>query len=170
MADTAFVFKGIKPAKLQIEAIVSELVKEAEKEGEDQQKLLEKTVATWQGDKPKFESLTDVDSQGVTVITGPTGNTKAVQKWGWLNSGTKVRWAVMSGDWRSKTKPGSFQSGRGRGRVVIAGKRAMRRRGIAPRKGIEARDWTGKLEKQRKVPYRKRMLKASKRAARKAFK
>lgn len=169
MGNTTFVFKGIKPQKLQAKAMVAEFEKELEKEAAIHKRELEKTTATWRGDKPGFDSLTEVGGGGVTIITGPVGNTKGVNKWTWLNGGTKKRWALMSGNWRSKTSPGKFGSGPGRGRVVIAGRRAMQRRGIAARPGIEARDWTGKLEKQRKKPYMRNMIKAANRAAKRAY-
>jgi hypothetical protein len=59
----------------------------------------------------------------------------------YLSLGTKRRWAVMSKDWKSKTSPNSLRVGTGRGRSVILGKRAMLSRRIAPRKGIEARNF-----------------------------
>lgn len=59
--------------------------------------------------------------------------------YGYVSRGTRIRWALMSRDWRSKTAPGRFSPGPGRGRVVIAGRGAMQARGIRPRPGIKAR-------------------------------
>lgn len=161
--------KYIKPKKLKVDAIRLELLNELRKEGKDQKKELEKTIKTWKDEKPNFKSLISLTSNYAAVATGPSGNTKGAQKWQWINDGTKIRWALMSSDWQSKTKKGTFKSTRGRGKVVIAGKRAMMQRGIAPRKGIEARDWSGKLTKQRKVPFQRRLIKAMQRAGKNAF-
>jgi len=162
-------FKEIKPKKLKVQAIIDELTKELEAEGKFHQKELGKTTQSWKKDKPKFESLTEVGADSVIVVTGPTGSDKAVNKFMWLNEGTKIRWALMSRNWRSKTRVGKFASGPGRGRVVIAGRRAMTARNIRPRPGIKARNWTTILQKRRKRPFTKRMIQAMRRGAQKVF-
>jgi len=168
---TVFVVKGIKPAKLKVGRVRLEILNALRREGTTHKKELRKTVATWRGDKPKFESLVGLDHPpgAATVVTGPTGNTKGVQKWVWLNDGTRIRWALMSRDWRSKTKVRSFRSGAGAGRVVLAGRRAMTARGIGPRPGIEAREWTKTLSQRRRKPFTRRMIQAMQRGAHKAF-
>lgn len=120
-----------------------------------------KTTQNWKGDKPEFESLIGLTGKDASVLTGPTGSQHAVDKFIWLDEGTRIRWAVMSSDWRSKTKPGSFRTGRGNGRVIIAGRRAMTNRNIAPRPGIKARNWTSTLQKRRKRPFTKAMVTAA---------
>lgn len=162
MAQTVFVIKGIRPKKLQVERIARTVLKAAEDEGREHQKILNQTTASWTGDKPKFESLTDVSGGSASVLTGPTGNTMGVKKWNWLNEGTRVRRAVMSRNWRSKTRPGSFSSGSGRGRVVFISKRISR-------PGIKARGWTDKLTKQRHQPFTNRMIRAMRQAGGEAF-
>jgi hypothetical protein len=59
----------------------------------------------------------------------------------YLSLGTSKRWAIMSRNWRSKTRPNSLKISAGRGRVVIAGKRAMLKRRLKARKGIQARNF-----------------------------
>ncbi len=166
MPNTVFLFKGIKPQRLKVDAIRMEILNELRKEGASQRKELDKTTSTWKGDKPAFKSLQGLDRKsGASVITGPTGNDRGVSKWNWLNGGTKKRWAIMSGDWKSKTKVGKFKSGGGKGRPVVIGKKRMAR----PQPGIKARGWTGKLAKQRKKPFTTRMIKSMQRAGKKAF-
>lgn len=60
-----------------------------------------------------------------------------------LNKGTKVRYALMSPDWKSKTKPGRMRSGSGQGRLVLVSRRKPWRRSRKrwPRPGIKARGW-----------------------------
>jgi len=167
-----FVIKGIKPARLRVKEIRQEILNELRKEGTDQRRVLNPTIRTWQGEKPKFETLVGLDRPpgGATVLTGPTGSEKAVNKWRWLDEGTRIRWALMSGNWRSKTRPGSFSAGRGAGRVVIAGRRAMMARNIRPRPGIEARNWSKILTEQRRRPFTRRIIAAMQRGSAKAFK
>lgn len=169
---TVFVVKGIKPQKLNIDAIRQEILNELRKEGTDHKRELRKTVATWKGEKPKFESLIGLGrgaGGSASVLTGPTGSEKAVWKWRWLDEGTRIRWALMSRDWKSKTRRRVFGSGRGRGRVVIAGRRAMQRRNIPPRPGIKAREWSVTLMKRRRRPFTRRMIGAMQRAGNKAY-
>lgn len=161
--------KAIKPKRLKVDAIRLEILNALRKEGTVHRKELQKTTATWKGEKPKFESLFGLTGEDATVVTGPTGSDKAVDKWVWLNDGTKIRWALMSSDWRSKTRPRRFKSGRGAGRVVVAGKRYMQAHNIRPRPGIKAREWTVLLTKRRKRPFTRRMIKAMQHAAKKAF-
>lgn len=154
-----FQVKFLKPQKMKIDQVRRELLRELELEGRDVEKLYSETTRTWKGDKPKFESITDVSQEDASVLTGPTGSDLAVNKFVWLDEGTRIRWAVMSGNWRSKTRPGRLKSGRGRGRVLVAGRRNMRK----PRPGIKARGWTEMIQKRRKKPFTRRMIKAKNR-------
>jgi hypothetical protein len=81
--------KFIKPKKLKIKQIQLNLLNELRREGKEIEKLMDKTTRTWQGEKPKFESLVDVSGKDVTVIVGPTGSDKAVNKWVWADQGTR---------------------------------------------------------------------------------
>lgn len=173
MAGDVFAFKAIKPQKLRVDKIRQEILNALRKEGREQVKQLKKTTKNWRN-PPDFEfliGLTRGPNGGATVVSGPvgrgTGSRNPVAIWQYLNQGTSIRWALMSRDWRSKTRPNSFQSGRGRGRVVIAGRRAMTARGIGPRPGIEARNWSTILTKRRKRPFTRRMIKAMQRGAKK---
>jgi len=163
----AISFKAIKPQRLKVDGIRLELLNELRKEGKDHRKSLDKTTSSWSGEKPKMESVISLTGKDATVISGPTGS--GSDKWLYLDEGTKIRWALMSGDWKSKTKSGTFKSGRGAGRAVIVGKRAMQRRGIRPRPGIKARGWSAMLTKQRKKPFQRRIIKSMQRGASKMF-
>ena len=159
-----FTIKSIKPAKLNVDAIRMEILNEPRKEGTVHRQTLKQTVATWDGERPDFESQIGLErgDGSASVLTGPTGGEKGVSKWRWLNQGTRIRYALMSKDWQSKTKPGRYRSGPGRGKMLFVSRKLAR-------PGIEARDWTGKLMKSRRKPYTERMIKALQRGAGKAF-
>jgi hypothetical protein len=53
----------------------------------------------------------------------------------WVNKGTRVRYAFMSKDWKSKTKPNVLASFKGRGRVLFISRKR-------PMPGIQARNFT----------------------------
>jgi hypothetical protein len=137
------------PGEPQYRQIVTKLRRALTKEAQIQKRMLQKTTKTWRGTKPKFRSLTEVTSEGITIFIFPTGSEMAVNKFIWLDQGTKERWAVMSRGWRSKTQTRVLGSRGGRGRVVIAGRKAMRRRNIGVRPGIQARMWTQEVVKRR---------------------
>ena len=156
MTETAWIVKAIKPRKLAIAEIRMEILNALRAEGTVQRNLLKQTVATWEGDKPEFETLIGLDSGNASVMTGPVGSMKGVKKWNWLNEGTRVRRAVMSRNWRSKTSPRSFRSGAGRGRVVFISKRISM-------PGIKAREWSKMVQEQRRRPFTARMVGAMRR-------
>lgn len=87
----------------------------------------------------------------------------------YLSRGTKVRWALMSSDWRSKTRPRRIPAGRGRGRAVVMGRRAMMARGIGPRPGIKARKFDKMIARKRNKPFIRDVRRATRSASRKAF-
>jgi hypothetical protein len=159
-----FRIQALKPKLLQVDNIRNEILKELRGEGNDLKAEFEKTTAGWDGDKPSFEPKVVLNSREAGVSVGPTGNEKGVNKWGWLNDGTPIRWAVMSNDWKSKTKPGNLGSGGGSGRVVIAGRRAMTQRNIQPRPGIKARGWTKTIGRQNTRRFPNRITMAIRRA------
>ena len=168
MAKISFTFKAIKSQKLKEDVFRLAILNELRKEGTTQKKELNKTTSTWKGAKPTFETLVGLSrglGGGASVATGPSGNTEGVNKWHWLNGGTRIRWALMSPNWKSKTKPGKFKSGGGRGRVVVTGRRRMSR----PQPGIKARNWADKLQKQRRKPFTLLMIRAMNRSAKNAF-
>lgn len=161
--------KPILPAKMQITKIRRELVKGLRDEGKDLQKDFEQTTATWGGEKPDFKPSISLASFSASVTVEPTGSKKGVNKWNWLNAGTSKRWALMSRNWKSKTKPGRLRSGSGSGMVVIAGRQAMQARNIRPRKGIKARGWSVKIGRQNTRRFQKRMSLATRRGAKLAY-
>jgi len=170
MADI-FLFKGIKPKRLSSDAIWLELLNALRKEGRIQQRELRKTVSTWRN-KPTFEFVIGIAKDGVRVATGPGGNKDAAQHWVWTNDGTKPHAIVARRAPRlrfqtgfvPKTRHGQFKSYRGRRFGPWTSPRAVWH------PGTEARNWTEILQKRRKRPFTRAMIKAIQRGARKMAK
>lgn len=89
--------------------------------------------------------------------------------YGYISKGTPIRWAIMSKDWRSKTKPGRLRPGPGRGRVVVAGRRRMQKLGIPARPGIKGRKFDKQIIKRDKSKVQKGVDKEIKSAAGRVF-
>lgn len=170
---TVISIKAIKPAKLKVDAFRLALLNALRAEGTEQRRTLEQTTASWTGDRPKFESLVSLAGGDATVLTGPTGSTQGVQKWQWLDEGTRGHYIrarrrptlrYRKGGFRSKTTVGSFKSGAGK-----AATGPWRSPKIVWNPGIKERGWSGKLTKQRRDPFRERIFDAMKEAGNKAF-
>jgi hypothetical protein len=154
MAGPQIVLTPIKPGKIRPDKLRLRLLNAMRKEGTQQRRLLRQTVSSWQGAKPDFKTDISLAGGDIAVRTEPTGG-EGRDKWIWLDQGTRIRWALMSSDWQSKTTPGRLGSGRGRGRAVVVGRRAMQQRRIAPRPGIQARKWSEQVQKMRTRPFQR---------------
>lgn len=115
----------------QLAGALQDAAKEQEKET---LKLFKGTTRGW-NNQPKFLSDTEITASGFVILAGTDDKV-----YGFLDRGTSVRHALMSSDWQSKTKPGSLQSGAGRGHVVFISRKIIR-------PGIKARDFTKGIAK-----------------------
>lgn len=70
-----------------------------------------------------------------------------------VSGGTRVRYATMSPDWRSKTQPGRLAAGAGRGRVLFVSRRR-------PRPGIEARNFDDQIVEKEDKPFERAVQEA----------
>jgi hypothetical protein len=82
-----------------------------------------KIKRTWEN-KPRHESIIECEPKfpAVSVLFGATGDDQAVKEWNFVNEGTKVRRAIMSKDWKSKSSVKHIGSSAGRGHVVFISK------------------------------------------------
>ena len=133
-----------------------------EEEGQQHKKMLRLTTRRWTGTKPQFASTTVVSPTKLFVETAPRGayppsGRSGAAKWWYLEEGTEIRWALMSSDWRSKTRRAQLRSYGGGGRVLIAGRKAMTKRNIRPRPGIEARNWRAEVIRLRSRKFKGRL-------------
>lgn len=88
--------------------------------------LFQNTTRTWTS-QPTFEPTQT--ARGWAVKVDPPF------PYGWVNHGTRIRYATMSKDWKSKTKPNVIASYAGRGRVLFISRKR-------PRPGIVARNFS----------------------------
>ena len=72
--------------------------------------LFQNTTRTWVN-RPSFEP--------VKTLRGWAVGIDPIYPWKYVDEGTRVRRAIMSRDWKSKTKPNVITSYAGRGRVVF---------------------------------------------------
>jgi len=149
-----FQFKPIGDPQFDMKGITNILRAAVLAEGAEHRMLLEKTVRTWEGEKPEFVSEVKVGPKQVTLRTGPEGDDAGAKKWMYLEKGTSIRWAVMSKGFKAKTRRAFLKSYRGKGGAVIVGKRAMMARNIRPRPGIPARNWLAEVDRQRSRKFK----------------
>jgi hypothetical protein len=112
--------KNIKPKKLNVDKIRQNILNALRREGKIIARELDKTTATWQGEKPKFEVLIGLTRPpgSATLIVGPTGSDKAVNKWVWTDQGTRphiirpkrAKKLVFKSGFSPKTKPKTIAS------------------------------------------------------------
>lgn len=157
-------FKAIIPKKVNVSAMITTIVAEAQKQGKAMVKDFEKTTKTWEGEKPEFRADVIIDPQNapnmgqfpkeVRLEVHPKEDgSRGAKKWGFLDKGTKVRHAVMSNPFVAKTTPKLLSSKRGRGKMIIVRKDINR-------PGIKARKWSETLQKKWKADYAQAMRKA----------
>lgn len=80
--------KAIKPRKINTKTIQRRLQNALNKEAKIVKREYKKTVATWD-DPPRFEALTDISGNDVSILVGPTGTELQVKKFVWTDQGTK---------------------------------------------------------------------------------
>jgi len=144
--------------KFRIKGIKTLIMKELKDEAHLQKLILAEPTKTWRGAKPRFVSIVIATQDQIGAHTYADQNSEGGKKFMWLDEGTKTRWALMSGNWSSKTRVGSFRAGAGAGRPVIVGRKAMLKRKMKARPGIKARRWTEMARKNRLTPFRNRMV------------
>ncbi len=157
--------KAIKPKKLNVAKVRQNLLNALRKEGNIIAKELRKTTATWEGEKPKFEVLIGIERPpgSVTVLVGPTGTDKAVNKWVWNDEGTRphiiraknVPRLIFKTGFSAKTKPGFFGSFPGGSFGPTVSKFQVNH------PGTKARGWSELIVKRRRKRFTQAMIKAA---------
>jgi len=172
-----FQVKFVKATKLRPEAVQQEILKALQAEGKTVEKEYEKTVASWKGKKPRFTSTIDVAADSAAVLTGPTGDAEAVEKWRRLDEGVPPDGKIIvpvnpgvtalrfqGGPYQAKTQPRVIGS-RGGG---PSGAYVFRKWARHLPNGIEAREWSAEIQKRRRRRFTQRMIGALNRGLKKA--
>lgn len=156
---------GLKPKALKVKDVRLRLLNTLRAEGRLVKREFEKTTKTWKGAKPTFEIAIGLTGQDAIVLVGPGGNQEGAQKWVWLNDGTPphpIRAKNVPNlifrdgrGFKAKTKVKTFTSGPGANVGKWIKKPAVKH------PGIEARDWTGEIVKNRRKQFTRNMIKAA---------
>jgi hypothetical protein len=100
----------------------------------DAEGYFKQTVSTW-NHKPVFGKEVKVTGSSFTADIGTSDRIYM-----FISGGTRVRRALLSRDWVSKTQPGRLQAGPGRGRVIRISKKINE-------PGIKARKFDEQIKK-----------------------
>lgn len=159
----SILIKSLKPRSMNIKGYRNTILDQLRQEGRQIRILFDKTTRTWDR---KVRFRTDVRVSGnVAEVKVSTKDTRFIA----IDKGTKIRWAVMSSDFKAKSQVRVIGSRRGSGKPVIRGRRAMMARNIRPRPGIKARNFSIEIRKRRRPIFFNNMRRAMKRAAKNTF-
>lgn len=109
--------------------------------------LLIATTETWTN-KPTFIIENRDTNRDLVNVIGPTDESGRI--WWFLEDGTRVRYAILSADWVSKTTPGQLRPGPGSGRVIAIDTRR-------PQPGIKARNWSETIAAQEQPQFTRKL-------------
>lgn len=158
--------KAIRPKMIRAEKMAAILVEELERQGTLVKKEYEKTTRTWRH-KPVFEIETSAyaaaASRGRAGLLGRAmvSVTTDDDIFRYVDQGTRVRHAVMSRNWKSKTRVRVIGSRAGAGRMVFVSRKINR-------PGIKAREFSKEIRSRRRKPFYNAMRKAMEKAVRHA--
>jgi len=132
-------------------AFVDEIEKVLNIEKKELSKLYKQTYGSWDNLPTMHEEVKIGSREAHAEVS--TDDKKML----WLDDGTKIRHALMSRDWVSKTKPNRLKSGRGRGRRVRVSRQIQK-------PGIEPRNWSKIIAGIREPKFQRNVQNAVKRA------
>lgn len=121
-------------------AVQAAVMSEARRVRNNMMASYRRTVATW-SNKPGFTSTVELNGNDLEITVGTDD---LIYKF--IDEGTSHRWALMSRDWRSKTRPGHMTAGPGSGHVVKRGRRSFGNR--PPQPGIQAREFSNHIARE----------------------
>lgn len=163
-------FTPIYPKKINIDAYKRSLWSALRAEAKEHKKMLEGTCSNWT-EKPNFKTKFIEKGNDVTASTSPSGNPKVVQKWYWVNNGTK-RHPISA----KKAPTLRFRTGyvpRTNPKLATSGKSSRFGPWVTPKSvnhpGIKPRDFIGTIQRMREKRFETRMYSAMKWAALRTF-
>lgn len=82
-------FRPILPKPINDKAMMDALASEMEKYGPFLKRDFDNTVSSWKAEKPTFAVRVDRGIGSISLAIILTGNQKGIEKWWWLNDGTR---------------------------------------------------------------------------------
>jgi hypothetical protein len=152
VSSEVFAFKQIKPKRFEDKAFKDAIHKELWQVGKEIMADYNKTIRFWKH-KPKFHVLHQVTPPGPTVLVGTDD-----PQYGYVDLGTKVRYATMSPDFKAKTTVNVLESKKGKGGLLFVSKKH-------PRPRIKARNFSKNIQKAWNLKFKQRMERAMKAGA-----
>lgn len=160
-------FKAIIPKNADQDAVMRVLFDAMNASGDDPKKDLERTTQTWSGAKPGWKKSVQVGSGSVILRVEATGSSDGIQKWSWLDQGTRPHIIRPKGNYplrfregyQAKTRPGQFDSTSG----GAFGDEVFAREVNHP--GFPGRGWTDLLIEKYRPKFWDAMREAMRRAA-----
>jgi hypothetical protein len=135
------VIQPLGKIQVDLKAFEKELRAQMEKEIESMLASFELTTSTW-SHKPKFRRYLRVTSNEIYMSI-----TTDDDIYRYVSEGTRVRRAIMSKDWRSKTRVNVLTPGAGAGKMVFVSKKVNR-------PGIKARRYPQNIWKNRQKRFK----------------
>ena len=173
--------KSIGSPKFDPRVVERMILKEKRDKGKEIEKQLEKTVANWSGEKPKFKARVKDRGRDVVIEITLTGTDLAIKKWRWLDEGTPdhdiplspktgrgtlwFRNSEIGAPYKAGTRPGSLVSQKS---VPASGPMHAPRQIHHP--GFPAREWTKIIRDMMEKDFGKRVRIVLKKAIEKASK
>jgi hypothetical protein len=171
-----FLLKKIKPGTLKKDAFRLEFLSGLHETERGIIKNFKETTKTWTGAKPEFDAIITLQDPGPALFVGPTGNDKGVQKYRWLNDGTRKNYPIPKYPKKGGKRLAFMTTGFSpKTRVRTIGSTAGSKAGppmafpvqvIHP--GIEAREFDNEIGKLWKPRFKKIMQEALKRGVKKS--
>ena len=165
-----FHVKAIKPPNFRVDEVRQAILSALHAEGRLQVKMLKPTVQYWQGEKPKFTHEIGFAKGDAVLMVGPSGSLMGVQKWVWIDEGTKSHWVYPKRAkllrFRVGGKPGS-QPKTLVTAPAVAGNQWRASKGVYV-KGIKARQWSLMVQTERYRPFFEAMNTALEKGLKKA--
>lgn len=135
----------IKPKELNVKQFEKAANEILELESKEHRTQFKKTIDTWAGERPRFNTNFYRRSKAFIAHTLPVGSAKAVNKWIWADLGTRAHtivarrapMLVFKSGFDPKTKPGKLASYKGRRYGDTVRKRQVKHPGNKPRKFSE---------------------------------
>jgi hypothetical protein len=153
---TGIVLKPILPKKaFDDKGLMNKLASEVERYGPEMKRDFVPTTQNWKAERPVFDVRFERKPRAfISSVSVVAGSVKGVQKWTWLNYGTKHNYPIRpkrgrflafpGGQYHAGSSPNSLRTSSAG--FTPTGQTVFRKVVIHP--GIQARNWLGLIKKK----------------------